>query len=336
MTNINYTTKVKKITEKTKKVFCSNSSYLFYVFWAIRDFEFKNKAKKKGEICKFLDVRQILQKLNENWTAKTWNVKTIYKVLNYLVNENIIETQKMANKLIVVRVIDWKKYYIPKKILDLSIGFENLVSASYFRVYQYLKNLAIKNFKMNNWENSNYQVENSYAYFQNLDLDNKTIAKVLKWFVDNNIPIEFENKTLSKKLINSVNLDKNTYYKAIKYEQELISIDLEKVQKNLYWRYQNGEALFWSKNIFDWKVTKTIVTKIKKIFEFVIKRPCYSIWKTKKGLTYLPCWCGYNGAHSKINNKRPKWKGKSFYQDRRLIIRYQGKNWNPKFLVLRN
>ncbi len=336
MTINNYTTKAKKITEKTKKVFCSNSSYLFYMFWVIRDFGFKKKDKKKGEVCKFLDVRQILEKLNENWPAKTWNIKTIYKVLNYLVKENIIETQKIANKLIVVSVLDWKKYYIPKKVLDLCIGFENLVSASYFRVYQYLKNLAIKNFKLNNSANTNYQLENSYAYFRNLDLDNKTISKALKWFVENKIPIEFENKVISKKLINSVNLDKNTYYKAIKYEQELISINLKNTQKNLYRRYQNGEALFWSKNIFDWKVTKTIVTKIKKIFEFVIKRPCYSLWKAKNGLTYSPCWCGYNGAHSKINNERPKWKGKSFYQDRRLIIRYQGENWNPKFLVLRN
>ncbi|WP_069097317.1 hypothetical protein [Mesomycoplasma ovipneumoniae] len=336
MTKINYTTKIKKTTKKTEKVSCSNSSYLFYVFWVIRDFEFKNKAKKKGEVCKFLDVRQILQKLNTNWPIKTWNIKTIYKVLNYLAKENIIETQKIANKLIVVSVLDSKKYYIAKKILDLCIGFENLVSASYFRVYQYLKNLVIRNFKLNNWENDKYQLENSYAYFRNLDLDNKTITKILKWFIANNIQIEFENKVISKKLINSVNLDKNTYYKGIKFEQELISISLKNVKKTLYRQFQNGEVHFWSKNVFDWKVTKTIVAKIKKIFEFVIKRPCYSIWKTKKGLTYSPCWCGYNGAHWKINNERSKWKGKSFYQDRRLIIRYQGKNWNPKFLVLRN
>ncbi|WP_341513418.1 hypothetical protein [Mesomycoplasma ovipneumoniae] len=328
--------KSKNTIKKTEKVCYSNSSYLFYVFWIIRDFEFKNKRKKKGEPCKFLYVKQILEKLNTNWPTKTWNIKTIYKVLNYLAKENIIETQKIVNKLIVVSVLDWKKYYIPKKVLDLCIGFENLVSASYFRVYQYLKNLAIKNFKINNWENSNYQVENSYGYFQNLDLDNKTIAKVLKWFVENNVPIEFENKTLSKKLINSVNLDKNTYYKAVKLEKELISIDLKNTKKNLYWRYISGQALFWSKNIFDWKATKTIITKIKKFYEYVIKRPCYSLWKTKNGLTYLPCWCRNNGAHSKINNERPKWKGKSFYQDRRLIIRYQARNWNPKFLVLRN
>ncbi|WP_337903394.1 hypothetical protein [Mesomycoplasma ovipneumoniae] len=328
--------KSKNTIKKTEKVCYSNSSYLFYVFWIIRDFEFKNKRKKKGEPCRFLYVKQILEKLNTNWPTKTWNIKTIYKVLNYLAKENIIETQKIVNKLIVVSVLDWKKYYIPKKVLDLCIGFENLVSASYFRVYQYLKNLAIKNFKINNWENSNYQVENSYGYFQNLDLDNKTIAKVLKWFVENNVPIEFENKTLSKKLINSVNLDKNTYYKAVKLEKELISIDLKNTKKNLYWRYISGQALFWSKNIFDWKATKTIITKIKKFYEYVIKRPCYSLWKTKKGLTYWPCWCANRGDHWKINNQRPKWKGKSFYQDRRLIIRYQGENWNPKFLVLRN
>ncbi|MCN0158448.1 hypothetical protein, partial [Mesomycoplasma ovipneumoniae] len=220
--------------------------------------------------------------------------------------------------------------------LDLCVGFGNLVMANYFRVYQYLKNLAIRNFKFTNWENDKYQLENSYSYFQNLGLDNKTIAKALKWFSENNIPIEFENKVISKKLINSVNLDKNTFFKGAKYEKELISISLKNTQKNLYRRYQNGEAHFWSKNIFNWKVTKTIITKIKKFYEYVIKRPCYSVWKTKNGLTYLPCWCGYNGAHSKINNERPKWKGKSFYQDRRLIIRYQGENWNPKFLVLRN
>ncbi|MEG7280268.1 hypothetical protein V6B68_02270 [Mesomycoplasma ovipneumoniae str. Black Butte] len=332
MTKINYTTKIKKTTKKTEKVSCSNSSYLFYVFWIIRDFEFKNKAKKKGEICKFLDVRKILEKLNTNWPAKTWNVKTIYKVLNYLVKENIIETQKIANKLIVVSVLDWKKYYIPKKILDLCVGFENLVSASHFRVYQYLKNLAIRNFKLNSWKNSNYWVENSYAYFKNLGLDNKTIAKVLNWFVDNNIQIQFENKIISKKLINSVNLDKNTYYKAIKYEQELISINLKNTQKNLYRRYQNGETYFWSKNIFDWKVTKIIVTKIKKIFEFVIKRPCYLLKKTKKGLTYSPCWCKNNGTHWRIHHE--KWKWIPFYQDKRLIIRHQDQNWNPKYLVL--
>ncbi|XBE78078.1 hypothetical protein VQY16_03895 [Mesomycoplasma ovipneumoniae] len=334
MTIINYTTKIKKTIEKTKKVFFSNSSYLFYVFWTIRDFEFKNKSKKKGERCKFLDVKQILEKLNANWPAKTWNGKTVYKVLEYFVKENIIETQKIANKLIVVSVLDLKKYYIPKKILDLCISFENLVSASYFRVYQYLKNLAIRNFRMNNWENSNYQVENSYAYFQNLDLDNKTIAKALKWFVDNNIPIEFENKILSKKLINSVNLDKNTYYKAVKFEKELISISLKNTKKNLYWRYISGEAYFWSKNVFDWKVTRTIVTKIKKIFEYMIKRPCYLLSKTKKGLSYLPCWCGNKGTHWWIN--RFKWKRKPFYQDKRLIIRYYRENYNPKFLVLQN
>ncbi|WP_341492369.1 hypothetical protein [Mesomycoplasma ovipneumoniae] len=329
--------KSKNTIKKTKKVCCSNSSYLFYIFWIIRDFEFKNKRKKKGEIWKiykFLDAKQILEKLNANWPAKSWNVKTIYKVLNYLAKENIIETQKIANKLIVVSVLDWKKYYIPKKILDLCVGFENLVSASHFRVYQYLKNLAIRNFKLNNWENSHYQVENSYAYFQNLDLDNKTIAKALKWFVENNIPIEFENKTLSKKLINSINLDKNTYYKAVKLEKELISISLKNTKKNLYGRYISGEAYFWSKNVFDWKVTKTIVTKIKKIFEFVIKRPCYSIWKTKKGLTYSECWCGNNGIHWGIHNE--KWRWNPFYQDKRLIIRHRPENWNPKFLVLRN
>ncbi len=323
----NYNIKSKNTTKKNKKIFSSNSSYLFYVFWVIRDFEFK----KKGQKCKFLDVREILGKLNTNWPAKTWNVKTIYKVLNYLVKENIIETQKIANKLIVVSVLDLKKYYIPKKILDLCVGFENLVMANYFRVYQYLKNLAIKNFKLNNWKNSHYQVENSYAYFQNLDLDNKTIAKALKWFVENNIPIEFENKTLSKKLINSINLDKNTYYKAVKLEKELISISLKNIQKNLYWRYQNHETYFWSKNVFDWKVTKTIVTKIKKIFEFVIKRPCYLLRKSKNGLSYLPCWCKNNGAHWKINHEKPKYR--SFYQDKRLIIRHQGYN-KAEFLVV--
>lgn len=334
MTINNYTTKAKKITEKTKKVFCSNSSYLFYMFSVIRDLEFKKKAKKKGETCKFLDVREILQKLNTNWPAKTWNVKTIYKVLNYLVKENIIETQKIANKLIVVSVLDLKKYYIPKKVLDLCVGFENLVMANYFRVYQYLKNLAIRNFKFTNWKNNDFQLENSYTYFQNLDLDNKTITKALKWFSENNIPIEFENKVISKKLINSVNLDKNTFFKGAKYEKELISISLKNTQKNLYRRYQNGEAHFWSKNIFNWKVTKTIITKIKKFYEYVIKRPCYSLWKTKNGLTYLPCWCRNNGTHWRIHHE--KWKWKPFYQDKRLIIRYQARNWNPKFLVLRN
>ncbi|WNM16699.1 hypothetical protein [Mesomycoplasma ovipneumoniae] len=332
MTIVNYTTKVKKTTEKTKKVFCSNSSYLFYMFWVIRDFEFKKKAKKKGEVCKFLDVREILEKLNTNWPVKIWNIKTIYKVLNYLAKENIIETQKIANKLIVVSVFDLKKYYIPKKVLDLCVGFENLVMANYFRVYQYLKNLAIRNFKLNNWKNSNYWVENSYTYFQNLGLSNETISKALKWFVNNNIQIQFENKVISKKLINSVNLDKNTYYKAIKFEQELISIDLEKVQKNLYWRYQNGEAHFWSKNVFNWKVTKTIIVKIKKLCEWVIKRPCYLLRKSKNGLTYLPCWCKNNEAHRKITYEIPKYK--SFYQDKRLIIRHQGLNSDFWFFKL--
>ncbi|WP_337903100.1 hypothetical protein [Mesomycoplasma ovipneumoniae] len=324
MTIENYTTKIQKTTEKTKKVFCSNSSYLFYIFWVIRDFEFKKKAKKKGETCKFLDVRQILQKLNENWTAKTWNAKTIYKILNYLVKENIIETQKIANKLIVVSVLDWKKYYIPKKILDLCVGFENLVMANYFRVYQYLKNLAIRNFKFSNWKNNDFQLENSYAYFRNLGLSNETISKALKWFVDNNIQIQFENKVISKKWINSVNLDKNTFYKGIKCEKQLISISLKNVKKTLYRVYQNNKTYFWSKNVFEWKVAKTVVVKIKKIFEYMIKRPCYLLKKAKKGLTYLPCWCKNNGAHREITYKIPKYK--SFYQDKRLIIRHQGLN----------
>ncbi|WP_337898505.1 hypothetical protein [Mesomycoplasma ovipneumoniae] len=123
MSIIDYTTKFKNTSKKNKKIFCSNSSYLFYVFWVIRDFEFK----KIGEKCKFLDAKQILEKLNAKWESKTWNIKTIYKILNYLAKENIIETQKIANKLIVVSVLDLKKYYIPKKILDLSISFENLV-----------------------------------------------------------------------------------------------------------------------------------------------------------------------------------------------------------------
>ncbi|WP_069099010.1 hypothetical protein [Mesomycoplasma ovipneumoniae] len=334
MTIINYTTKIKKTTEKTKKVSCSNNSYLFYVFWAIRDFEFKNKAKKKGEVCKFLDVKQILEKLNANWPTKTWNVKTIYKVLEYFVKENIIETQKIANKLIVVSVLDWKKYYIPKKVLDLCIGFENLVSSNYFRVYQYLKNLAIRNFKYTNWTKNNYQLENSYSYFQNLSLSNETISKALKWFVENKIPIEFENKVISKKLINSVNLEKNTFFKGVKCEKELISITLKNVKKTLYRQFQNGETHFWSKNVFDWKVTKTIVTKIKKFFEYVIKRPCYLLWKTKKGLSYGPCWCRNNGSHWKIHHE--KWRWIPFYQDKRLIIRHQWENWKPKFLVLQN
>ncbi|WP_341504345.1 hypothetical protein [Mesomycoplasma ovipneumoniae] len=323
----NYNIKSKNTTKKNKKIFSSNSSYLFYVFWVIRDFEFK----KKGQKCKFLDAKQILEKLNAKWESKTWNMKTIYKILNYLVNDNIIEIQKVGNKSIVINVLDLKKYYIPKKVLDLSIGFENLVSASYFRVYQYLKNLAIRNFKLNNWENSHYQVENSYAYFQNLDLDNKTIAKALKWFVENNIPIEFENKTLSKKLINSINLDKNTYYKAVKYEKQLISISLKSTQKNLYRKFQNNKVYFWSKNIFEWKVTKTIVVKFKKIYEYVIKRPCYLLRKLKNGLSYLPCWCKNNGAHWKINHEKPKYR--SFYQDKRLIIRHQGYN-KAEFLVV--
>ncbi|MDW2921794.1 hypothetical protein R7V43_00210 [Mesomycoplasma ovipneumoniae] len=153
MSIINYTTKNKNTTKKNKKFFCSNSSYLFYVFWAIRDFEFK----KKGEKCKlFLDVRQIWQKLNANWESKTWNMKTIYKILTFLVKENIIETQKIGSKLMVINVLDLKKYYIPKKVLDLSMNSQKLLSSNYLKVYQYLKNLAIKNFKLNNWKNSNY------------------------------------------------------------------------------------------------------------------------------------------------------------------------------------
>ncbi|MDF9627731.1 hypothetical protein Q4497_03645 [Mesomycoplasma ovipneumoniae] len=328
MSITNYTTKSKNTTKKNKKIFCSNSSYLFYVFWVIRDFEFK----KKGEKCKlFLDVRKILEKLNTNWPVKTWNIKTIYKVLNYLAKENIIEIQKMTNKLIVVSVLDWKKYYIPKKILDLCIGFETLVMANYFRVYQYLKNLAIRNFKFTKWKNNDFQLENSYAYFQNLDLSNETISKALKWFVDNKIQIEFENKVISKKWINSVNLDKNTFYKGIKCEKQLISISLKNVKKTLYRVYQNNKAYFWSKNVFEWKVTKTIVVKFKKIFEYVIKRPCYLLRKLKNGLSYLPCWCKNKGAHWKINHEKPKYR--SFYQDKRLIIRHQGYN-EAEFLVV--
>ncbi|WP_337892644.1 hypothetical protein [Mesomycoplasma ovipneumoniae] len=323
----NYNIKSKNTTKKNKKIFSSNSSYLFYVFWVIRDFEFK----KKGQKCKFLDAKQILEKLNAKWESKTWNMKTIYKILNYLVNDNIIEIQKVGNKSIVINVLDLKKYYIPKKVLDLSIGFENLVSASYFRVYQYLKNLAIRNYKLNNWKNSNYWVENSYTYFQNLGLSNETISKVLKWFSKNNIQIEFENKTISKKLIHSVNLDKNTYYKAVKYEKQLISISLKSTQKNLYRKFQNNKVYFWSKNIFEWKVTKTIVVKFKKIYEYVIKRPCYLLRKLKNGLSYLPCWCKNNGAHWKINHEKPKYR--SFYQDKRLIIRHQGYN-KAEFLVV--
>ncbi|WP_069096899.1 hypothetical protein [Mesomycoplasma ovipneumoniae] len=334
MSIINYSTKFKNTSKKNKKIFWSNSSYLFYVFWIIRDFEFKNKGKKKGETCKFLDVEQILEKLNANWGSKTWNMKTIYKIVSYLVKENIIKTQKIANKLIVVSVLDLKKYYIPKKVLDLCVSFKELIPSNYFRIYQYLKNLAIKNFKLNFWKNSNYWSENSYTYFQNLGLSNETISKALKFFSENNIQIEFENKTISKKLIHSVNLDKNTYFKAVKYEKQVICISLKNTQKNLYRRYQNNKVYFWSKNIFEWKVSKTIVVKIKKIFEYVIKRPCYLLRKTKNGLTYLPCWCKNKGAHWKINFEKPKWKRKSFYQDKRLIIRHQGQNWNPKLLVL--
>ncbi|MDW2829528.1 hypothetical protein [Mesomycoplasma ovipneumoniae] len=341
MSIINYTTKNKNTTKKNKKFFCSNSSYLFYVFWAIRDFEFK----KKGEKCKlFLDVRQIWQKLNANWESKTWNMKTIYKILTFLVKENIIETQKIGSKLMVINVLDLKKYYIPKKVLDLSMNSQKLLSSNYLKVYQYLKNLAIKNFKLNNWKNSNYWVENSYTYFQNLGLSNETISKALKWFSENSIQIEFENKTMSKKLIHSVNLDKNTYYKAVKYEKQLISISLKSIQKNLYRQFQNNKVYFWSKNIFEWKVTKTIVVKFKKIYEYVIKRPCYLLRKTKNGLSYLPCWCKNKGTHWKINREKPKWKWKPFYQDKRLIVRLQGRScwcknmqsYNSKLLVLRS
>lgn len=326
-TRILYHKKKKNDPKKNKKNFCSNSSYIFYVFWVIRDFEFKKKGKK----CKVLDVKQIWEKLNANWESKTWNIKTIYKVLNYLIQENIIEVQKIANKLIVVNVLNLKKYYIAKKVLDLSINLEKLVSANYLKVYQYLKNLAIKNFKLNNWKNSNYSLENSYTYFQNLDLSNETIAKALKWFSENNIQIEFENKTISKKLISSVNLDKNTFFKGIKYEKQLISISLKNVKKTLYRQFQNNKAYFWSKNLFKWKVSKTIVVKIKKFFEYLIKRSCYLIRKTKIGLTYLPCWCQNKGAHWKINREKPKYK--SFYQEKNLIIRRQGQR-NTNLLVL--
>ncbi|WNM16257.1 hypothetical protein [Mesomycoplasma ovipneumoniae] len=340
MSIINYTTKSKNTTKKNKKIFYSNSSYLFFVFWVIRDFEFK----KKGQKCKFLDVRQIWQKLNANWESKTWNMKTIYKILTFLVKENIIETQKIGSRLIVINVLDLKKYYIPKKVLDLSINSQKLLSSNYLKVYQYLKNLAIGNFKLNNWKNSNYWVENSYTYFQNLGLSNETISKALKWFSENNIQIQFENKTMSKKLIHSVNLDKNTYYKAVKYEKQLISISLKSIQKNLYRQFQNNKVYFWSKNIFEWKVTKTIVVKFKKIYEYVIKRPCYLLRKSKNGLSYLPCWCKNKGAHWKINSEKPKWKWKPFYQDKRLIVRLQGRyywykimqSYNSKLLVLRS
>lgn len=67
MSKTNYTTKFKNTTKENKKNFCSNSSYIFYVFWVIRDFEFK----KKGEKCKVLDVKQIWEKLNANWESKT-------------------------------------------------------------------------------------------------------------------------------------------------------------------------------------------------------------------------------------------------------------------------
>ncbi|MDW2870618.1 hypothetical protein R7V45_00520 [Mesomycoplasma ovipneumoniae] len=271
-------------------------------------------------------------------------MKTIYKILTFLVKENIIETQKIGSKLMVINVLDLKKYYIPKKVLDLSMNSQKLLSSNYLKVYQYLKNLAIKNFKLNNWKNSNYWVENSYTYFQNLGLSNETISKALKWFSENSIQIEFENKTMSKKLIHSVNLDKNTYYKAVKYEKQLISISLKSIQKNLYRQFQNNKVYFWSKNIFEWKVTKTIVVKFKKIYEYVIKRPCYLLRKTKNGLSYLPCWCKNKGTHWKINREKPKWKWKPFYQDKRLIVRLQGRScwcknmqsYNSKLLVLRS
>ncbi|WP_258555662.1 hypothetical protein [Mesomycoplasma hyopneumoniae] len=55
MDNNNYTIKIDKNQKKGKKISGTNSTYLFYVFWVIRDFEFK----KKGEKCKVLDVKQI-------------------------------------------------------------------------------------------------------------------------------------------------------------------------------------------------------------------------------------------------------------------------------------
>ncbi|WP_230861136.1 hypothetical protein [Mycoplasma sp. 'Moose RK'] len=249
-------------------------------------------------------------------------MKTIYKVVNYLIHENIIEAQIISNKLIITTVLDLKKYYIPKRILELSSLSRTLVSANYLRIYQYLKNLAISNFKSSKNANEIFESENSYAYFQNLKLDKETIIAGLKWIRKNNLLIEFENKTISKEFINHINLDKNKFFKGIKYQKELITIKLKNIEKVLYRQIDQKVVSFYSKVKFIWEVQKTVIKKIKKFFEYFIKKPCYLLRKVKSGWIYSACWCKNNGIHWEINREVPKYK--SFYRDKNLIIRRQG------------
>lgn len=319
----NYNIKIDKNQKKGKKIFGANSTYLFYIFWIIKDAVLKQqKNSKKGLLD--LDIRKIYEKLKNTWMYD-WNLSVIYKVVNFLIQEKIIEVQKISNKLLIINMINFKKYYIPKKILDLVIKNQKLVPANYLRIYQYLKNLAISNFKSSRNTNLIFESENSYSYFQNLDLDTETIAAGLKWIKDNNLKVEFENKTLSKDFISHINLAKNKFFKGLKYQKEQVSIELIRIIHILNKQKIANKTYFYSKVKFIWKVSKRIISKIKKFFEYLIKRPCYSLKKVKSGWNYANCWCKNKGQHWSINQENPKYK--SYYRDKNTIIRRLGQSF---------
>lgn len=324
----NYTIEIEKNQKKGKKISGTNSTYLFYIFWIIKDAVLKQqKNSKKGLLD--LDIKKIYEKLKNTWMYD-WNLSVIYKVVNFLIQEKIIEVQKISNKLLIINMINFKKYYIPKKILDLVILDQKLVPANYLRIYQYLKNLAISNFKSSRNTNQIFESENSYSYFQNLELDTETIAAGLKWIKDNNLKVEFENKTLSKKFISHINLEKNKFFKGLKYQKEQVSIELIGIIHILNKQKIANKTYFYSKVKFIWKVSKRIISKIKKFFEFFIKKSCYLVRKAKFGWTYSHCWCNNNGTHWEINREKPKYR--PYYRDKNVIIRRYGKN----FLNLKN
>lgn len=318
----NYNIKGKK-TIKKLKIASQNSTYLFYVYWIIFDLWHKNE-KQKGKNRQFLlEISTILNSFKKIWSDIKITQFDIYPVIKYLKTKKIIETSKIQNKLFIVRVLDLEQYYLPKNILDdIAKKNKKLVPANYLRIYQYLKTLAISNLKSRKLKAGISQVENSYNYFNILNLDRNVIYKAIKWIIANNLPFEIENKTIKKKIISHINLEKNKFFKGTKTTKEHFHIELLETKRLVFREFFQGKVKFWSKIIFVWKVSKKLIEKIKKFFEYTIQRPCYLIKRTKTGWTYFPCWCN-NGRHWDINKEDPKYK--TYYQDKNLIIRRQGK-----------
>lgn len=330
-TRILYHKKKKNYPKKNKNFSQENSSYLFYVFWIIYDSWQKNKQRKEKPQLLYLEIKELIKKLKETWSFFNWNISLIYITVNYLIKAEIIQADKIDRKWYILKILDFN-YYFPKKVLDLVIQ-KKLVKANYLRIYQFLSKLAIKNFQDIKPKGEIFDQLNSYNYFQKLNLDHKTLYTGIRWIIKEKLPIEFDSKIISQNKLSHVNLEKNTFFKGLKKEQEIIRINLIKVEKIIVRQTVQNVISFYSRPKFVRRIKKKIVIKIKKFFEYYIKRPCYRVFRTKIGWNYAACWCNFSDYHRRISQIKPK--NYKYHRHKNIIIPYKKNEFEDNSLYSR-